>query len=126
MQSTLEKKGIERRKVEILRNDYEIDNQYSFEHDDALTHEDEAHPMGKGTGEGGHGYTLPNPNLSPYIIDRSNFNTQDGGGSYDKYGRNGVGGRYKLQGINIYGPNNEYGRESVEVDMNIIGQYLVS
>lgn len=124
--SNLEKKGSERRNVELLRNDYERNNEYSSEHEDALTHDDETHPFGKGTGEGGHKYSIPNANLSPYMMDYSNFNTQDGGGSYDKYGRNGIGGRRKLQSINLYGPDNEYGKDSVSISSDIIGQYVVS
>lgn len=122
----LEQGGIERRKIEEIRNDYTEKNIYSYENEDAKTHNDEQHPLGKGTGEGGHTYSLPDHSASPKIISYKNFNTFNGGGSYDKFGRNGVGGRNKLQMINIYGPENEYSKDKISIGQDIVGQYVVS
>ena len=56
MQSCLEKRGIEERSVEIVRSDYNIENQYGPSHPDALSNGD---VNGKGTSHGGHTHYLP-------------------------------------------------------------------
>lgn len=50
-QTCLEKRGMEERHTEITRSDYNIENQYSATHKDALSDGD---AQGKGTGHGGH------------------------------------------------------------------------
>lgn len=126
-QSRLEQEGIDVRKEKLLRNDFMRDvNEYDANNDAAKTHDDENHPWGKGTGSGGHGYTIPGQSKSKTKFDYSQFNTTNGGGSYDKYGRNNVGGRERLQLINLYGPENEYGENSVDTSKNIEdGQVII-
>ena len=70
MQSCLEKRGIEERSVEIVRSDYNIENQYGPSHPDALSNGD---VNGKGTGHGGHTHYLPDCNKPTSTIDYSNF-----------------------------------------------------
>ena len=119
-QSRLEQEAISKRKETIIKNDFSSKTEpYSDSHDLAKTHDDQHHPLGKGTGEGGHTYTIPDGKKSKTAIDRSQFNTENGGGSYDKFGKNSTGGRSFLQRINLYGPDKEYGVDSISCEENI-------
>ena len=126
-QSNLEKKGIDERNNEIVRNDYASTDEYSATHEDALSHPDsEDKPFGKGTNHGGHTYYLPDSSKSKDQMNYSNFDTFNGGGSYDIYGRNGVGGRKFLTTINLYNSDNAYGVNSIDTILNQQdGQYIV-
>lgn len=126
-QSRLEQEGIDARKEKLLRNDFQREvNEYDANNDAAKSHDDDAHPWGKGTGGSGHGYLIPGQVKSKNKFDYSQFNTQDGGGSYDKYGRNNIGGRYRSQMINLYGPENEYCENSIDTSKNIEdGQVII-
>ena len=123
-QSCLEKNGIEERAVEMVRSDYNAENPYSDAHKDALSDGD---PLGKGTGySGGVKDTLPNYNGTRGMIDYSNFDTENGGGSYDIDGRNGIGGRIRSLARSMYNKENMYGSNLVNTEQNIIdGQYYV-
>ena len=88
---------------------------YSEEHDSAKTHDDETHPLGKGTGHGGHTHTIPNRNASKTGIDRTQFDTENGGGSHDIFGYNNAGGRINSLRINIYNSENQYSEDSIDV-----------
>lgn len=123
-QSCLEKRGIEEREQELVRNDYQRDSdEYSATHNDALSNGD---PLGKGTGHGGHTHYLPDCNGPKNMINYSNFDTFNGGGQYDIEGRNDVGGRRKAMASSLYNPENEYGSTSVSSEINrIAGQYYV-
>jgi hypothetical protein len=129
-QSNLEKIGFERRNEnELIRNDIQKNQPYGADHDKAMWHgeEDESHPLGKGTGDGGHQHSVPMEynEMSRNQI-RPQFNTEEGGGSYDIHGRQGVGGRQWLQSISIYNRENQYGLNSVNTEENIAdGQYFV-
>lgn len=119
-QSRLEQEGISKRKETIIKNDFSSKTEpYSDSHELARTHDDQNHPLGKGTGEGGHTYTIPDGRKSKTAIDRSQFNTENGGGSFDKFGRNNSGGRNFLQKISLYGPDKQYGPDSIVCDENI-------
>jgi len=121
MQSCLEKKGIEERKEHIVRSDYNIEDQYSSSHKDAISDGD---PNGKGTGHGGHTHSLPDCSKPTGMIDYSNFDTTRGGGLYDIEGRNGVGGRNYLKTISLYNENYQYGANLVNTEENVNqGQY---
>lgn len=126
-QSYLEKKGIEERQKEIIRSDYNINDSYSEEHEDALSNpEDENKYLGKGTGNGGHQHYIPNHNLPSTLYNYSNLDTTQGGGAYDIHGRNGKSGRNRLININIYNIDNAYGHDSVDTSENIDdGQYVM-
>ena len=126
-QSRLEQEALNSRKEALLKNDFvKGSDEYSIDSEDAKTHEDEKHPHGKGTSHGGHTHTVPNAKKSKVAIDRSQIDTENGGGSYDKFGRNNMSGRYRLQSINIYGPENEYGVNSIDTSKNIEdGQFVV-
>lgn len=125
-QSNLERYGFEERQIELVRSDYNKNDGYSETHVDALSDpENENKPLGKGTNTGGHQHHVPDASKSRYGYDYSNFDTTNGGGSYDIHGRNGVGGRRRLLAINKYNNDNAYGHNSVDTSANIAdGQYV--
>ena len=121
MQTRLESKSIEKRQELLVGNDYDKNDAYSSTHEDALSHpESHDKPLGKGTGNGGHTHTLPNPLLPQNGYNYSSIDTSNGGGSYDIHGRNGKGGRKFLQTINLYGPDNRYGAKIIDTSLNQI------
>ena len=123
MQTCLEKRGIPARASALTRNDYNINDQYSNTHPDALSNGD---PQGKGTGSGGHTHSVPNCDLPSTMIDYSNFDTENGGGQYDIEGRNEIGGRNRLMTINIYNKENQYGPALVDTSLNVAdGQVVI-
>lgn len=113
-QSYLEQEAITKREEILVRNDYGEEVEYNTLHTNALSNGD---PQGKGTGNGGHLFSVPNRS-KPKTIDYTNFNTFNGGGRYDIEGRNGIGGREFLQNISIYNANNEYGKNSIDTSAN--------
>lgn len=129
-QSNLEKIGFERRNEhELLRNDIQKNQPYGPDHDMAMWHEgDETHPLGKGTGTGGHQHTLPREysELTKNQI-RPQIDIENGGGSYDINGRAGVGGGRKwLETINTYDRENQYGLGAITTEENIEdGQFFI-
>ena len=123
MQSCLEKRGIEERNTEIVRSDYNINDEYTATHKDAISDGD---AMGKGTGHGGHTAWLPDCSKPTGMIDYSNFDTENGGGCYDINGRNDIGGRNKAMASSMYNKENMYGANSVNTTLNVAeGQYVV-
>lgn len=121
MQSCLEKRGITERKNEIVRNDYNIEDQYSSTHKDAISDGD---ALGKGTNHGGHTAFLPDCNKPTSTIDYSNFDTVNGGGLYDIEGRNDIGGRKRLVAQSLYNSENQYSANLVNTEINVNdGQY---
>lgn len=114
-QTRLEEEGKVSRNERLIKNEYQQKEgkQYNDEHDNALTHDDELHPLGKGTKSGGHTHTIPN-RKAPKTIDYSQFNTEKGGGSYDIFGRDEAGGRKRSQMINIYSPDRQYNENSID------------
>jgi hypothetical protein len=125
-QTCLEKRGMSERKTEMARSDYNMENQYSVTHADALSDGD---AQGKGTGHGGHTHFLPDCTDADYTsnkINYSNFDTSAGGGCFDIKGRNGIGGRERCMAISIYNEENQYGSTSVDTTENRNdGQYYV-
>ena len=131
-QSRLDKEGREYRKDRIPGKNKFIEeiNEYDGDNDEALSHDDENHPWGKGTGKS-MGYAVRNLSAPKTQINYSNVDTKNGGGSYDKFGTKGVdkafqgdSGRNYLQKLNIYGPDKAYGKESVDIDTSVKGQFV--
>ena len=116
-QTCLEKVGIEKSHDTIIKNDYNIEDQYSQLHKDALSDGD---PLGKGSGHGGHTHYVPDCDKPSSMMDYSNFDTESSniGGSYDINGRNGVGGRNFLKTISIYNEENQYGPNLIDTTAN--------
>ena len=127
-QSCLEKHGIEERNEEIVRNDYNIEDQYSAVHPDALSDGDS---KGKGSGHGGHTHWTPycSDNASKNMIDYKNFDTSPSsniGDCYDINGRNGIGGRLFAMNINKYNSEYQYGPNLINTEENVNqGQVVV-
>ena len=122
MQTCLEKRGMEERHSEILRNDYNINDQYSASHKDAISDGD---PQGKGTNHPGMHHWLPDCTKPPNMFDYSNFDTKNGGGLYDIEGRNGIGGRKRQMAYSMYNEENAYGENLVDTSKNVKdGQYV--
>lgn len=122
MQSCLEIRGIEERQKEIVRSDYNIEDQYSSTHKDAISDGDK---LGKGTGHGGHTHWLPDCNKPSTTIDYSNFDTTNGGGIYDIEGRNDIGGRKKALASSLYNKENQYSANLIDTEKNQqLGQYV--
>lgn len=123
MQSCLEKRGMEERHSEIVRSDYNIDDQYSASHKDATSDGD---VRGKGTNHGGHTHFLPDCNKPTTTIDYSNFDTFNGGNKYDIDGRDGIGGRRRAITSSLYNQDHQYSANLVNSELNIQeGQFQV-
>lgn len=122
-QTCLETRGITERQNETVRSDYNINDQYSATHKDALSDGD---PLGKGTGHGGHTAWLPSCQNASNSINYSNFDTFNGGGSLDIEGRNGIGGRKRALASELYNSENEYSANLISSAENIAqGQYYI-
>lgn len=134
----LESEGKEYRSKSIPgKNRYADEiNPYDGDNQDALHHDDDKHPWGKGTGKSmGYAIKKDTPKgifgYQNHDYEYGNVDTKNGGGSYDIYGTEGVdkayqgkSGRNYLQQINIYGPEKEYGKDSVDIDNTIRGQFV--
>lgn len=120
----LQERGMEARHEQIVRSDYNKDNQYGATHPDAISDGD---PQGKGTNHGGHTFTLPDCTKPTSLIDYSNFDTQNGGGLYDIEGREGHPGRKQMMVRSLYSADNQYGAMLVNTAENIAdGQAVLS
>ena len=136
-QSNLERIGIDERMDEFAKSPYTYSeqNQYSKDHPDALgTDENE---KGKGTDVPLGVLDIPTKKLR-YDDPQTNgitVNTNAGGGKYDVEGTKGVQGAFQgdagrnyligTSKLNPYSPANEYGKDSVDTNNNIVGQYWV-
>lgn len=123
-QTCLEKRGIEKRQETIIRNDYNRNDEYNSRHKDALSTGD---PLGKDSGMGPHGHSLPDCNKPIGMMDYRNFDTRSEniGGQYDIEGRNGMGGRNYLKTISLYNEETPYGINSVDESTNIADGQIV-
>lgn len=116
-QSRLEKEAFIKRPELEMMNTYQDDiNEYSSEHKNAISDGD---VKGKGVGTTPNPYLLPDENGSKTSF-KPTLRTDAGGGALD------IAQRDLLENINIYGPLNEYGTNSVDTSKNIAdGQYVV-
>lgn len=120
MQSCLEKLSMEERHEEIVRSDYNQDNQYSVTHPDALGNSGQ---QGKGTGHpGGSVNLLPHCTGNIGIIDYSNWDTDPeshAGNCQDNLARETMMAR------SLYNANNPYSLKLIDRILNINeGQYV--
>jgi len=123
MQSKLEKTAINEREKEIVRSDYNIEDQYSASHKNAKSDGDK---KGKGTNHGGHTHFLPDQTKASTTIDYSNFDTENGGNEYDIEGRNEISGRKRLTSYSLYNKDFQYGAHLINTEENQRnGQYKV-
>lgn len=122
----LEQRGMEQRSVELARKTYNKENPYGANHPDALSDGD---PNGKGTGSGGHTAFLPDCTKPKNYFNYSNFDTKNGGGSYDINGREGHPGRFEQMNRSLYseGEGHEYGSKLVNTALNVAqGQVTIN
>lgn len=130
----LTNEALDYRAEKLGRNKYQNEiNEYDANHEDALAHDDDNHPLGKGTGNS-LSYTPRDISAPKSEINYKNINTRDmkAGGSYDKNGTKGVEGAFQgdagrnyMSKINIYSPDNAYGLDSVDIDTTVRGQFIV-
>lgn len=122
MQTYLEKKAIDARAKTIVRNEYNINDEYSEKHKNVISDGD---VKGKDTGFGSHTHTKPDQ-TKPSVINYSTFDTSGGGNLYDIEGRNGNGGRNFLKTISLYNEENPYGEHLIDDSVNIAdGQIFI-
>lgn len=125
-QSRLEEKAISLRKTKPYtssRYSKQEGKEYNEDHSDAK--QSDGNPLGKGTGVSMGVAPLPGESTNTGIS-RKYIDTDNGGGSYDIHGKNGVGGRNYLMTMRKYNKENEYGEDSVDTSANILeGQYFV-
>ncbi len=117
-QTCLENRGITARHEMQARSDYNAENPYSETHPDALSTGD---PQGKGSGNGGHTFYLPDCTKPTNMIDYSNFDTRDFehiGGQYDIEGYKGRAGRREMMARSFYNEEAPYGHEYVNTELN--------
>ena len=130
-QSRLDKEGIRYREERVRgKNKFDdVTNPYDENSKDARAQENS--PWGKGTGKA-MTYAVRNLSAPKEQMNYSTLDTSDAaGGMYDKYGAKGVdkafqgdAGREWAKKINIYGPDNAYGSNSVEIDTSVSGQFI--
>lgn len=123
-QSELERIGITRRQIEMQRvgypGQYRFSNKDRYEagHEMATSHDDPNSKWGKGT----RGYDVLSlreyKKLPGYVYQ---LDTLDGGSGIDKQVRANL-----LNNYNLYNDQNRYGKESVDIDLLIDGQYFVA
>lgn len=120
MVSCLERVSMQERHNEIVRSDYNRDDQYSATHKDALATGD---AQGKGTQHGGHGFYLPNCSGELGVFNYSNFDTSPSSGA-----GNNVDNETRLIAMNrsLYNFNNSYSERIIDTSANVReGQYRV-
>lgn len=104
-QSRLEQEAIEKRKELEVKIKYNSEEQYTEE------------SSVKGTGTTSNPYLVPDRNGSKTTY-KPTVNTMSGGSEVDKDKRLG------LEVINLYGPTNEYGENSIDTSANK-GQVII-
>lgn len=127
-QTCLEKNGMTSRHEQIVRSDYNIENQYSSIHQDAISDNDvqgKGHPTIKG-----HTHWLPScDGTASNMIKYDNFATSPEdqiGGLYDIEGRNNIPGRKVQMARSLYNYQEPYGATLVDTTANVNdGQYFV-
>lgn len=118
MVSCLESVSKQERHEEIVRNDYNINDQYSALHPNALGGSD---TKGKGTGHPGHFYWLPDCTGVLGAINYSNFDTQN----FDKAGNvDDRKARKTALSRSMYNAQHRYDEQLINTAGNIMeGQY---
>lgn len=126
-QTCLEKNGINARHDQTVRSDYNIENEYSSVHKDAISDGDaqgKGHPTVKG-----HTHWTPScDGTANNMIKYDNFATSPSdqiGGKFDIDGYMGRPGRKEQMTRSIYNYQEPYGPTSVDTSANVNdGQYV--
>lgn len=124
MRTCLEKVSMDERHEEIVRNEYNSDNEYSASHQNALNIDNGDDKRGKGTGSAGHSHWLPDCSGQLGIINYSNFDTDV---SYHAGNRDDNDARTKAMARSLYNKDNEYSANIIDTSQNVAeGQYKMS
>lgn len=126
-QTCLEKAGINARHDQTVRSDYNINDQYSSVHKDAIS-DNEIQGKGHPTVKGHTHWTPSCDGTANNMIKYDNFATSPSdqiGGLYDIEGRAGIPGRKEQMARSIYNYEQPYGPTSVDTSANVNdGQYV--
>ena len=108
-QSNIEKVANDARKEQLIKNTIQKTKPYSEDHELAKSSEDK--PQGKGTESHGHLHSIPQPynELTKNTI-KGQLDIENGGGSYD------IKARKSMQQINLYGPENRYSADLIDLE----------
>lgn len=121
MRSCLEIVSMDERHRELVRNEYNPDNEYNRLHPDALNIDNGDDKRGKGTGSSGHSHWLPDCTGQLGVINYSNFDTDvsfHAGNHADNEARNQSLAR------SLYNRVKEYSANLIDTSMNVAeGQY---
>lgn len=121
MRTCLEKISMDERHEEIVRNEYNSDNEYSATHPNALNIDNGDDKRGKGTGSAGHSHWLPDCSGQLGIINYSNFDTDI---SFHAGNRDDNDARTKAMARSLYNKDNEYSANIIDTSQNVAeGQY---
>ena len=124
MRTCLEKVSMDERHEEIVRNEYNSDNEYSAAHQNALNIDNGDDKRGKGTGSAGHSHWLPDCSGQLGIINYSNFDTDV---SFHAGNRDDNDARTKALARSLYNKDNEYSANIIDTSQNVAeGQYKIS
>ena len=119
MRACLEIRSMDERHNEIVRSDYNRDNQYDVNHPDAKATGDK---LGKGVG-GGHTHWLPNCNGTIGVINYSNFITDPSAGAGNDVDNET---RETAMARSLYSYENQYSARLIDTSLNVReGQYRV-
>lgn len=122
-QSCLEIVSINERHEEIVRSDYNYENQYNAQHPDALSNGD---TQGKGTANGGHSYWLPDCRS---YIGTSTFRYDDFDTAVSSNAGNNADNEARTTSLarSMYNAENQYSARSVDTSANLReGQYRLT
>ena len=121
MRSCLEIVSMDERHEELLKNEYNPDNEYTRSHPDALNSDNGDDKRGKGTGASGHSHWLPDCTGQLGVINYSNFDTDV---SFHAGSRADNDARQTALARSMYNKDNEYSASLVDTSMNVAeGQY---
>ena len=123
MRTCLEKISMDERHEELLRNEYNPDNEYNDSHQNALNINNGDDNRGKGTGSSGHGYWLPDCTGQIGVINYSNFDTDI---SFNAGNRSDNDARTQSLTRSLYNHTNEYSYSLIDTSANVAeGQYKI-
>ena len=123
MRTCLEKISMDERHEELLRNEYNPDNEYNASHQNALNINNGDDNRGKGTGSSGHGYWLPDCTGQIGVINYSNFDTDI---SFNAGNRSDNDARTQSLTRSLYNHTNEYSYSLIDTSANVAeGQYKI-
>ena len=121
MRSCLEIVSMDESHEELLKNEYNPDNEYTRSHPNALNIDNGDDKRGKGTGSSGHSHWLPDCTGQLGIINYSNFDTDV---SFHAGNRADNDARQTALSRSMYNKDNEYSASLVDTSMNVAeGQY---